>query len=73
MSAELLRIHARLCPRKETALTSFWNLPRQCPYLVVGPQRAGFFGGRLGAENLEGRIEGAITFSAQIGGGIPRK
>jgi hypothetical protein len=27
-----------------------WNLLRQCPYLIVGPRRAGFFGGWLGAE-----------------------
>jgi hypothetical protein len=31
-----------------------WNLLRQCPYLVVGLRRAGFFGGWLGGENLVG-------------------
>jgi hypothetical protein len=32
----------------------FWNLLRQCPNLVVGLRRAGFFGSWLGAENSEG-------------------
>ena len=31
-----------------------WNLLRQCPYLVAGLRRAGFFGGWLGADNLAG-------------------
>jgi hypothetical protein len=31
-----------------------WNLLRQCPYLVVGLRRAGFFGGWLGADNSAG-------------------
>ena len=30
-----------------------WNLLRQCPYLVVGLRRAGFFGGWLGAGGRE--------------------
>ena len=30
-----------------------WNLLRQCPYLVIGLRRAGFFGGWLGAGGRE--------------------